>query len=426
MSSFDKVIGYESVKHEFLQVIDVIKNKAVYESLGAKMPHGILLSGDPGLGKTLIANCFIEESGLPAFILRRSKGSDNFIDEIADTFKKAREAAPSVILLDDMDKFANEDDNHRDAEEYVAVQAAIDDVKNVDVFVIATVNEPRKLPGSLTRCGRFDHKIHITVPDLQSADAIIRHYLKNKKVSADLNFDDIAKMITYNSCAELETILNEAAINAAFMRKEYVEMSDITEAVLKMQYGAEDNCSERTDEEQRKIALHEAGHLVVNEAILEGGVGLASIHHKKGGDIGGFIRRCKDLPRRPEHILVSLAGKAAVELYYSEACASGCRKDIGNAYTLIRDGMSESGTLGFGMIDVSTRRCPDTSESLNSRGEAVTQAELERYMLKTRDILLKNRDFLEKATEALLEKKTLLASDILAIRESCTVVPAVI
>ncbi len=423
MSAFDKVIGYESVKREFLQVIDVIKNKEVYKNLGAKMPHGILLSGEPGVGKTLIANCFIEECGLPAFILRRAKGADNFIDEIADTFKKARGAAPSVIVLDDMDKFANEDDNHRDAEEYVAVQAAIDDVKDFEVFVIATVNDPSKLPRSLTRSGRFDRFLEIETPDFKDADAIIRHYMKDKKVSANLNFDDVSKMISYSSCAQLETILNEAALGAAYARKSCMDIEDITEAVLKMRYRAQDNCTELSDEEQRQTAMHEAGHLVVCEALIEGSVGLASIRKCHAGGIGGFIHRCKELSRRPQHILVSLAGKAAVELYYSHSCASGCASDIERAYDLIRDGMSDNGTHGFGLIDGEHYH---SSESMISKAESVTQAELERYMFKARDILLKNRDFLEKATEALLEKKTLLASDIRAIRENCTVVPAVI
>jgi ATP-dependent Zn protease len=175
-----------------------------------------------------------------------------------------------------------------------------------------------------------------------------------------------------------------------------------------------------SEDKIRQTALHEAGHLVASEVFVPGSVGVASIR-PNSNSVDGFVRRCRSLPRRPQHAVVSLAGKAAVELYYSEACASGCDADIERAYTLIREGLALYGTQGFGMIDVAMHRFPDTSESMNSRSEAVTQAELERYMFKARDILLKNREFLEKTADALMEKKTLLASDIRRIREDCVI-----
>ena len=421
MSAFDKVIGYETIKNELLQICDMIHNREHYEALGAKLPQGILLYGDPGLGKTLMAKSFIEESGLKAYTVRRNKGNDDFIGNITNTFEKAKENAPCIIFLDDMDKFANEDSNHRDAEEYVAVQSGIDEVKNYEVFVLATANDIVKLPGSLVRTGRFDRKISFHCPTNKDADKIIAHYLSDKKMSDNVNMEDLSKMISYSSCAELETIVNEAAINAAYERKTSIEMNDIVKSVLRMQYHSPDNYTKVSAEDLKKTALHEAGHLVVSEVLCSGSVGLASIRSAGRSSIGGFIHRCKDFVRRPYHVLVSLAGKAAVELYYSEACASGCSNDINRAFNLIREGISENATRGFGMIDVATRRFPDTSENMNSRNEAVTHAELERYMFITRDILLKNRDFLEKATEALIKKETLLYSDIQAIRKNTTI-----
>ena len=421
MSAFDKVIGYDTIKSELLQICDMIHNRDVYESLGAKLPQGVLLYGDPGLGKTLMAKCFIEESGLEALVMRRDKGNDDFISEITDTFRAAKEKAPCIIFLDDLDKFANEDLLHRDAEEYVAVQAGIDEVKNSNVFVLATANEKRKLPDSLLRSGRFDRKIEVQSPTDRDANEIIVHYLSDKKVSEDVNMDDLCKMISYSSCAELETILNEAAINAAYTRKTHIGMEDLEKAVLRMQYDSPDNYTKASDEDRKKTALHEAGHLVVSEALCPGSVGLASLRCTGRSSTGGFVDRCKELPGRQAYVLVALAGKAAVELYYSETSASGCRSDIERAFNIIRDGMSEHGTHGFGMIDVATERFCATSENMNSRSEATTHAELERCMFRTRDILLKNRGFLEKAANALLEKGTLLSSDIRAIRESVTI-----
>lgn len=421
MSAFDKVIGYETIKKELLQIIDMIRSKEIYEELGAKLPQGVLLYGDPGLGKTLMARSFIEESGLCAYTVRRNKGGDEFIDELTETFERAKEAAPCIVFLDDIDKFANEDSTHRNAEEYVAVQAGIDEVKGCGVFLLATANDIGKLPDSLVRSGRFDRKIEVRCPSDKDAEEIIAYYLSDKKVAEGVNMEDLARMISYHSCAELETILNEAAINAAYERRRSIAMDDLVKAVLRMQYDSPANYTKTFDEEIRKTALHEAGHLVVSEVLCPGIVGLASL--RSAGD--GFVHHCRELPRRPYFILVSLAGKAAVELYFADSCASGCQGDIKRAFNIIRSGISENATLGFGMVDVATKNF-DTSENMDCRSEAVTHAELERYMLKAKDILLKNRDFLEKATDALIEKGTLLYSDIRAIRESTTINKAAI
>lgn len=426
MSAFDRIIGYQTIKEELLQICDMIHNREIYENLGAKLPQGILLYGDPGLGKSLMAKSFITESGLPAYIVRRDKGSDDFIGKITDTFEKAKKNAPAIVLLDDMDKFANEDDRHIDAEEYVAVQAGIDEVKGCNVFVFATVNEIRKLPRSLIRSGRFDRKIGVNSPTDRDAEEIIKYYLGQKKVSDNVNMDDLVKMVSYGSCAELETILNEAAIGAAYARKEKIEMDDLVKSVLRMQYDAPDNFTKKSSDALKEIALHEAGHLVVSEILTPGSVGMASLRTAGRDSTGGFIHRCMPVTRRAHHILISLAGKAAVELYYSGVCASGCQSDIRKAASNIRDAISESGTGGFGMIDVANHRFPESSESFNSRNESVVHAELERYMFKAREILIKNRDFLEKAAQMLSEKETLLYSDIRKLRESIKITEVVL
>ena len=178
MNNFEKIIGYDLIKTELLQVCDMIKNREVYAELGAKLPCGVLLYGNPGLGKSLMAKCFIKECNLKSFTLRKSK-SENFVEYITETFNKAKENAPSIVFLDDMDKFANEDDDHSDAEEYVAVQAGIDSVKGIDVFVIATVNDIEKLPDSLKRAGRFDKCIEFYRPSYDDSVKIIKHYLEN-------------------------------------------------------------------------------------------------------------------------------------------------------------------------------------------------------------------------------------------------------
>lgn len=425
MNKFENVIGYDSIKNELMQIVDMVHNKERYEALGARMPSGVLLHGNPGLGKTLLAKCFIDECGLKSYTLRSNKGGDKFVDEITSTFEKAKQNAPAIIFLDDMDKFANDDDMHCDAQEYVAVQAGIDFVKGSDVFVIATTNDINKLPDSLVRTGRFDRVIIVQAPTQDDASKIIEHYLKNKKLSDDVDFNDLCKMMSYHSCSDLETLLNEAAIRAGYCKKDSIEMEDLINVVLRLQYKSPDELLQKDKDEIRKTAIHEAGHIVVSEVLNSESVGLASVRSKGRSRIGGFIHKCKDDESLQNQVMICLAGKVATEMYYSDTCASGCWSDMKCVIELVRDGISESGTNGIGMIDVANHRFLNTSESLTARNEAVTQAEIERYIFETRNILLKNREFLEKTADALAEKETLLYSDIQSIKNSVTITKCV-
>ena len=417
MGAFDKVIGYEHIKGELLQVCDMVRNREVYEKLGAKLPRGILLEGDPGLGKTLMAECFIEESGLNSYTIRRTKEKGDFLKYITEVFQKAAENAPAVILLDDLDKFANEDERHQNAEEYVAVQSGIDASKGSEIIVIATANGTDKLPESLLRPGRFDIHLHVNCPTDDDACALIRKILSDKQVSERVDVADLSKMFTHISCAELETILNRAAIIAASGRKEKIEMEDLVEGVLQAHYGWYEIYDEASDEEMRKTAIHEAGHLVAAETLDPGCIGLASIRQTGIDDFGGFVRRCKPFNRQQE-ILVSIAGKAATELYYSETCYDGCQNDIQRTINTITKGLIRSETRGFGFVESRFAGSDNHYVQL----EAAAYAEMERVMIQAKDILLKNRTFLEKAAEALIEKETLLYSDIREIRESVEIV----
>ena len=417
MSAFDKVIGYRETKEELLQICDMIHERSSYAALGAKMPHGIMLYGRPGMGKTLMANCLIAESGLTSYTLRRNAGSDDFVNQITETFLKAKENAPCLIFLDDMDKFANEDSSHRDAPEYAAVQAGIDEVRGSEVFVIATANATYKLPKSLLRPGRFDRKIELHQPTSSEAHQIIRHYLQDRPISPDVNMEDVCRMISYSSCAELETLVNEAAILAAFRRRKYITIEDLVGALLRVEFEEIDSCFEEEDEyDLWNYALHEAGHLVVCEILSPGSVGLAYVCHQNRETPVGFVRRCRELPHRMDSAVVSLAGKAAAELYDAQSPASGCRSDLKDAITLIREDMTLKASAGMWMLDLETLETPAMSESLKARTEAVVHAELERCLLQAKDILMKNRDFLELTAKALMRKSTLLHSEIQALR----------
>lgn len=238
MSEFDKIIGYKDVKAELIRLCDVIKNRGKYKALGVSPIGGLLLDGEPGVGKTLMANCFIKESGRRAYVCRKNKPDGEFVNEIKKTFFNAMANEPSIVLLDDMDKFANEDSYRRNAEEYVTVQSCIDEAKGRDVFVVAMTNGTSKLPDSLLRAGRFDTIIDVKAPQGQDAVEIVQYYLSTKKSVSEVNAEDIARLLNGKSCAELETVINTAGQYAGFANKEYIDMDDITRACLRVIYNA--------------------------------------------------------------------------------------------------------------------------------------------------------------------------------------------
>lgn len=190
MSAFDKIIGYDHIKAELMQISDMIHHPEVYAALDAKLPQGLLLSGAPGLGKTLMATALMEDSGLPCFTVRRSQSEDEFLKQLAHTFDEAAEAAPSMLLLDDMDKFSSDEFS---TAAFTAAQSCIDKVQEKRVFVIATVNNVKEIPDSLLRCGRFDRQIKVQRPNCTDGEQIIRRY------GYDVKWEPHQKYITYTT-----------------------------------------------------------------------------------------------------------------------------------------------------------------------------------------------------------------------------------
>jgi len=419
MNEFDnKVFGYEPIVEQLMQIADMCKNEDVYKALGAVIPKGVLLYGAPGLGKSLMAACFCKETGRKYFTLRRSKNSSNFSDEITKAFTEAKMSAPSVLWLDDLDHFATDD---VDDEEFTVVQGEIDELEDSDVIVIATANEYRRLPSSLRRTGRFDLTIHVPSPESKDAEKIIDFYLKDKAVGSDINVSDISKMLVGMSCSDLQEILNHAAILAGYDRSKAIDMKYFVKAALLTKYDSLEGYDEINQEEKEKTATHEAGHLVCAWICQPRCIGMASILVSGRGSSGGFVSRCERLERRPFDIIASLGGKAAVELNYP-GCASGAQSDLSRAMDDIRDGVTNSGTLGLANLDASNQQFPKTSDGYKDRNEAIVLSELERYMFLTKKILLENKEFLEKVRDALIEKGTILHSEIQAIADSCTLV----
>jgi len=417
MRELDKVIGYEGIKIELYRIIDILNNQEKYKELGVSAPKGVLLDGDPGVGKTLMAKCFIAETGRKAYTIRKDKPDGIFVDYIRETFEEAASSAPSVVFLDDMDKFANEDSYHRDAEEYVTIQSCIDEIKDKDVFVIATTNSRRDLPDSLTRNGRFDKIYYMSFPRGDDAKKIISFFLENKSVSDDIDIEEIYRFSIGYSCADMETMINEAGIYAGFEGRETINQADIIRACLRMFYGAPAIDKEIPAKLAKARAVHEAGHAVIAEIFNPGSVNFASIS-VKGHGVGGCVSTDspvgyhEDFENEEHEIMISLAGKAAVEVLLQEI-DMGSERDVRSAFDKARRIIDHNTTYDF----LSWCHGEETSGKVIDQLDAATGVEVSRYYKETKQLLNSNKTFLEALADELLKKKTVSYKEIALIRE---------
>lgn len=274
MSAFDKIIGYDHIKAELMQISDMIHHPEVYAALDAKLPQGLLLSGAPGLGKTLMATALMEDSGLPCFTVRRSQSEDEFLKQLAHTFDEAAEAAPSMLLLDDMDKFSSDEFS---TAAFTAAQSCIDKVQEKRVFVIATVNNVKEIPDSLLRCGRFDRQIKVQRPNCTDGEQIIRRYLSGKAPVPDISLSDLTQLLSHSSCAQVESALNEAAIYAAYERSDSITRAHLIRAVLKTIHHVPPEVYPVSEEQRKKAAFHEAGHAAMLELVAPGSTAFVTL-----------------------------------------------------------------------------------------------------------------------------------------------------
>ena len=417
MNAFDKIIGYDKIKAELMQISDMLHHPEDYAALGVKLPSGLLLKGEPGLGKTLMATVLIEDSGLPSFTVRRCRSAENFLTILESTFHEAAEAAPSIVLLDDMDKFP---DNDYSDTEFAAVQGCIDTVRDKNVFVIATVNNDNNIPDSLLRCGRFDRHITVRHPSCRDGEQIIRHYLVGKTAKIDMELTDLVQMLSHSSCAELESVLNEAASYAAYARHDRISREHIIKAVLSVIHHASSDISDTDRTDQAYAAIHEAGHVAMMELLKPGSVAFVTLCCQRPEHCCGFAYRSLDLTDDAQ-LLTDLAGKAAFELHYGRL-APGCSSDMGRAVVSLRRRTESLGGSGILGLDVSGRsKC---SEVVRSEQETIVRAELERSLFEAKELLASHRELVQELADALLEKHTLLHSDIQAICSKYIAAPA--
>jgi cell division protease FtsH len=417
ISEFDKVIGYAEVKAELMRYADVLKNPSKYNFYGINLPGGILLYCEPGVGKTLLAECFIKESGLKSFTIRKDKPDGDFITYITETFEKASQENGAIVFLDDMDKFANEDEDHRSTEEYVTIQSCIDKYQENNVFVIATVNDFDLLPESITRSGRIDKKYVMHFPEGEDAAKILAGFLKDYKVSEDVDVHNLSRLMCDHSCADYKKVVNEAGIRAVFEGRDYISNEDMVKSFYRILFDSPEKISNMDPEYEKMVAVHEAGHCVIGELLNTGSVTAVSIirHVNDGGGVTSSYSP-SEYPLTIEfceyRIMRSLGGKAATEIVSGKP-DMGCRKDIQGAVDHLGRWIENYCYKGF---DVFLHR--DQSVGMIERKEKKIMEELERYYQKTKQILIENRAFLDILIAELLDKKMLTNMDIARIKQS--------
>lgn len=414
MGAFDKIFGYEKEKKELIYICDMMNNPNKYREFGVKIPKAVLLHGAPGLGKTLMAKAMIEESGRRHYACRKTKANGSFVDLIKATFDEAIENAPSIVFLDDMDKFAEDNlDSDSNKEEFVVIQSCLEDIKDKDVFVIATANDIDNLPSSLVRAGRFGKQLEFSLPSLKDSVKIVGHYLAGKKIAPDVDSEMIANILAGHSCAVLESVINEAGIYAAFEKSEYITKEHIVRAVLRVVLRTVES-EDLDDISMEKVAYHEAGHAIM-AMYNKRKVSLVTI--RKHGSVGGICKCYSDEKSMPTYetlkgnIMEKLAGKAAVELRFG-GIDMGAESDLDDATYLIRDAVETLCVEGFDYgYDIAKYSDKQAVQRVDRITEKVYDLIREYYEACT-EILKANRLLLDEIATELLEKRTLLYEDL--------------
>lgn len=418
MNPFDKIIGYEEIRKELERTADALKNTEFYSRLGASAPRGLLLHGEPGVGKTLMATCLMEASGRKTFICRKDQPDGAFVNVIRETFEQAAKEAPSIVFLDDMDKFANNDEKHKDSEEYVTVQSCIDTFRQFEVFVLATANDVDDLPESLIRPGRFDRAIKVNPPAGKEAAEIVRHYLKGKICVADVDAKTIAGIMTHRSCAELETAINKAALLAGFDRSEVITMRHLLLGCFDIAHDVSPDSIQigRSDEKAKKTAYHEAGHALVSELLSPGSVSAVCLYDCNG-DVLGFTTffeyDCGELREEMNAAIRCMGGRMAMMQVFG-ATDLGAAGDIDQAQRIISRLARWHALFGFHLIDSVHENSPD----LLFAQEKTVSEKIEVCCSQAARLITENRGLLDALAYELLKKGVLMTEDVQRIMQT--------
>lgn len=416
--NFQNIIGYEPIKKSLNRILDIITNPEKYRELGVHIPHGLLLSGEPGIGKSSLAKDFIKATKRKSYLIRKTKSNGSFIDSMNDIFKEAKQNIPSIIFLDDLDKFSDTDRDNTNAEEYITIQSLIDSVSDEDVFIIATANDTRFLPDSLLRAGRFDNQFKLEVPTGEEASRIIAHYLRNKKVAKDVCVSDISQILKKQSCAVLEKVVNEAGIIAGYQNRNEITQEDMINASLSKMYDVSLDCRVNNSNYLLETAYHEAGHALVAELLEPSSISFISAVDYDT-NLKGFTlyKENKDYLRdfifQENRVKALLAGKAATELVYGKVDV-GSNNDFNKAYSICEKMVDDYTMYGFDTHIYNHEYSNNIKATIENKITAIINI----YYKEVMAILRNNRILLDKIANELSIRGILFSHDINEIKES--------
>lgn len=438
--TFADVAGIEEAKHELEEVVEFLKEPEKFKKIGAKIPKGVLLLGNPGTGKTLLAKAVAGEAKVPFFSMSGSEFVEMFVgvgaSRVRDLFNKARKNAPCIVFIDEIDavgrKRGTGQGGGNDEREQTLNQLLVEmDGFGTEetIIVLAATNRPDVLDRALKRPGRFDRQVMVDMPDLKGRVAILKVHARNKKFSSDVNFEIIAKKTAGFAGADLANVLNEAAIIAARFGREEITMADVEEASEKVVMGPEKRSKVVAEADKKIIAYHEAGHAVVNH-IIGGETKVHKITMIPRGMAGGYTmplpaeERMLNSKKYFLNQMVELyGGRAAEEVVFGdENITTGASNDIERATNIARFIVTRIGmTSKFGPILLDGTQDGDLferkyySEQTGKEIDDEIRKIITESYEKAKTILIENRNKLEAVTQRLLENETIMGDEFEAI-----------
>ncbi|MGA7745411.1 MAG: ATP-dependent zinc metalloprotease FtsH [Candidatus Aquilonibacter sp.] len=443
--TFADVAGVDEAKEELGEIVDFLKYPKKYQALGARIPKGVLLLGPPGSGKTLLARAIAGEAGVPFFSISGSDFVEMFVgvgaSRVRDLFDQAKKSAPCIVFIDEIDAVGRQrgaglggghDEREQTLNQLLVEMDGFD--QNTGVILIAATNRPDVLDPALLRPGRFDRQIVVDRADFRGREKILEVHARNKPLSKEVSLETLAKRTPGFSGADLENLLNEAALLAARKNKNIIEMNDCDEAIDRVMVGPERKSTVMSAKEKENTAYHESGH-----AILGGMLDKADPVHKvtiipRGMALGITW----SLPEDDRHqmtreellaqITMALGGRLSEEIQFGDV-TTGASNDFQKATELARRmvtqyGMSELGPIQFGRGNHQVFLGRDFGEERNYSEEVASKIDgevrriIESCYERGRTLLTENWDKVERMVKSLLEYETVDAEEVRAILEN--------
>jgi len=441
--TFLDVAGQEEAKQELAEVVEFLKYPEKFAALGARIPHGVLLVGPPGTGKTMLARAVSGEAGVPFFSISGSEFVEMFVgvgaSRVRDLFDQAKRNAPAIVFVDEIDAVGRQrgaglggshDEREQTLNQILVEMDGFD--SNSNVIVIAATNRPDILDPALLRPGRFDRQVTLDLPDVKGRRAVLDVHVRGKPLEPEIKLETVAKQTPGFSGADLANLVNEAAILAARRNKKRIGMDEMNEAVDRVIAGPERKSRVITPEEKKIIAFHEAGHAVVGHFQPEADP-VFKVTIVARGMAGGYTRslpaddrRLQDRSYYEAMMAQALGGHVAEEMIFGEP-TTGAHDDIGKVTHIAREmvtqwGMSERlGPRTFGrrdsMVflgrDIAEQR--DYSERTAEEIDEEVRRIIDEAHAHCRAVMEAHRDKLEELANALIEVETLEGDELLRI-----------